>query len=288
MYCLCLHEKSLNIMKDLGYIPVGLGKENFSSEWLRDNTLKNISNKNQNYGEYTFHYWFWKNALPKIEDNQWIGFCAHRDYWSKSNKIKNNPNFKTNYQNVPNLLTHDEPLSNYVLKKAPDLWDSYDAIIGDHMFINNLKLSKLIKHGMISLVRNPAAIFKSKRSIRFHFDMWHGNGNLDKAIDLLEDKDREDFRLFTKTQVSFCRGNMFICRSKKIINDFYSSIFPWLENCEKVFGFNKEKYGLSRIYAFLGERYLSYWFTKYTKSLLWPVFFYDIQKSLEKLNEYKN
>jgi len=281
MYCLCLKDKSLCIMKDLGYIPVGLGKENFSKEWVLDNTLDNISHKNPNYGEYTFHYWFWKNVLPQIKDNEWVGFCAHRDYWNKTNEISNNTSFQINYQNVPNFLNNEKPLKDCVLKKAPEEWNNYDAIIGEHMFINNLKLSKLIKRGVKSLIRNPSAILKSKRNIRFHFDMWHGNGNLDKAIDLLDDQNREDFRKFCKTQVSFCRGNMFICKSKTIINNFYSSIFPWLEKCEKIFGLDSKDYGFIRIYAFLGERYLSYWFSKYTKTLLWPVFFYDINKVLK-------
>ena len=30
-----------------------------------------------------------------------------------------------------------------------------------------------------------------------------------------------------------------------------------------------------RIYAFLAERYLSYWFNKYANVLTWPIFFYD-------------
>ncbi len=284
MYCLCLKNDSLNLVKNLGYIPVGLGQENFSNEWLRDNTLINISSKNRYYGEYTFHYWFWKNILPKIDNDQWIGFCAHRDYWNNNKKIIENTNFKINYQNVPNLLIKSETeLKNFALNEVPSEWENYDSIIGDHMYINNLKFSKLIKHGIKSLVRNPSAVLKSKRSIRFHFDMWHGNGNLDRAIDLLEDENREDFRMYTRTNISFCRGNMFICKSKKTINNFYNSIFPWLERCEKIFGFNSQKYGLVRIYAFLAERYLSYWFTKYTKFLIWPVFFYDIQKS----NNYK-
>ena len=39
--------------------------------------------------------------------------------------------------------------------------------------------------------------------------------------------------------------------------------FPWLENCEKLFGFNNLKgYGLTRIYGFLAERFMSYWFKK--------------------------
>ena len=81
------------------------------------------------------------------------------------------------------------------------------------------KLSKLVKHGLWSLVRNPSALFKSKRNLRFQFDMWHGNGNLDRAIDLLDDSEREDFRMYTKQNISFSRGNMFVCRSKKIINN---------------------------------------------------------------------
>ena len=64
---------------------------------------------------------------------------------------------------------------------------------------------------------------------------------------------------------------MFICKSKKLLQSYYNEIFPWLENCEKLFGFESLKgYGMKRIYGFLAERYLSYWFqknTKYTKHI---------------------
>jgi len=50
-------------IEELGYIPVGLGKEIFLNSWLRDNQGENISKKNEYYGEYTFHYWFWKNKI---------------------------------------------------------------------------------------------------------------------------------------------------------------------------------------------------------------------------------
>jgi len=261
MYCLCLKNENLNTMKRLGYIPVGLGTNKFSNEWVRDNTDDNISTKNRYYGEYTFHYWFWKNVFPKIEDNTWIGFCAYREYWGNKKKVK-----------------QDSKVEDVVIKEIPDEWQNFDTIIGEHFYVDNLRFSKLLKHGLLSLARNPLAIIKSKRNIRFHFDMWHGNGNLDKAIDLLDEQDREDFRIFTRKNVSFNRGNMFVCRSKKIINDYYNSIFPWLQRCEKIFGFDLDGYGMTRIYAFLAERYLSYWFTKYTKPLLWPVVFFDINK----------
>ena len=149
----------------------------------------------------------------------------------------NNSNFKISGEGVPNLIdSNNTKLKDVVLNEIPREWENFDTIIGNHMFINNLKLSKLLKRGLWSLIRNPAALIKSKRNIRFHFDMWHGNGSLDKAIDLLNDNDREDFRKYTRENTSFSAGNMFVCRSKKIINNYYESLFPWLQRCEKVFG----------------------------------------------------
>ena len=38
----------------------------------------------------------------------------------------------------------------------------------------------MLKYGKLSLIRNPKAIFESGRTIGWQFDMYHGNGNLDK------------------------------------------------------------------------------------------------------------
>ena len=78
---------------------------------------------------------------------------------------------------------------------------------------------------------------------------------------------------------------MFFCKSKKIMNDYYNTVFPWIERCEKVFGFNKNEYGLKRIYGFLLERFQSFWFQKYTKPLIWPIVFHDITHSKIFKNE---
>ena len=99
---------------------------------------------------------------------------------------------------------------------------------------------------------------------------------------MLGDDDKEDFRLFVKKQNFFNRGNMFITKNKNIIDRFYNTIFPWLGRCEKIFGFNRDSYGSTRIYAFLMERFVSYWFNKYTKVKIWPIAFYNINK--EDLN----
>jgi len=85
LYCLSLFNDDYKKIKDLGYIPVGLGTNKFDSKWLRDNTGNNISKKNKFYGEYTFHYWFWKNKLKNIKNNDWFGFCAYRRFWLNEN-----------------------------------------------------------------------------------------------------------------------------------------------------------------------------------------------------------
>ena len=70
---------------------------------------------------------------------------------------------------------------------------------------------------------------------------------------------------------------MFICRSKKLLSEYYEEIFNWLFACEKIFGFKDLKgYGLTRIYGFLAERFMSYWFKKNAKIKEIPIIFHDI------------
>ena len=49
IYCMSIHNSNLNKIKNLNYIPVGLNKDNFSQEWVRDNKDDNIVN----YNNYT-------------------------------------------------------------------------------------------------------------------------------------------------------------------------------------------------------------------------------------------
>ena len=84
LYCLSLLDKDYNKIKSLGDTRVGLGPGKFKKDWLRYNTGENISKKNSYYGEYSFHYWFWKNKLKKINEKEWHGFCAYKRFWTKS------------------------------------------------------------------------------------------------------------------------------------------------------------------------------------------------------------
>ena len=108
--------------------------------------------------------------------------------------------------------------------------------------------------------------------------MFHGNGVLEKAINLLNTEDREDFRQFVINNNSFNQANLFISRSKSLVGKYYKTIFDWLNKCEKVFGFDLEGYGKIRIYGFLAERFLPYWFNKYARCLEWPIIFNDLRE----------
>ena len=88
IYCMCLDKDYLNVVKKLNYIPVGLKNKNFSKDWLLDNTLDNISEKNSYYGEYTFYYWYWKNLLKQKKKDEWIGFCSYRELWGEVKILK--------------------------------------------------------------------------------------------------------------------------------------------------------------------------------------------------------
>ena len=73
MFCISLEPNHYKFIKDLGYTPVGLGEKIFDDNWLSDKPGLNISRKNKHYGEYTFHYWMWKNYLDSL-DGEWFGF----------------------------------------------------------------------------------------------------------------------------------------------------------------------------------------------------------------------
>ena len=269
MFCLTLEPGHLDLIKNLNYTAVGLGEKVFPNNCLSDKNGVNISKKNKYYGEYTFHYWLWKNYLEKIDQN-WIGFCQYRKFWS------------LNY--VSNKEINLQNLKNKVLTEIPNDLNKYDIILGDPFFVNERKIMKFIKKGFILIISKPQILFnKEARNIKFHFDLMHGRNNLDKAIDLLNIENREDFRKFVNNEVSFNPHNMFICKSKKLLKSYYNEIFPWLEDCEKIFGFHNLKgYGLTRIYGFLAERFMSYWFKKNANYKELPILFHDINDSLRQ------
>ncbi len=246
----CVTNKPINFLNNPSYNLAWVGKNDSPPGYIKCNDGNNIFYKEQYYSELTFHYWYWKNLLVSENNNDWIGFCQRRRYL-----IKENVNKKLNTNNInENLLME--------FKKE---WNQFESLICDPIQISGAKKIKILKRGWKNILKDPSILFNEKnQNISVHFDMHHGYGNLDKAIMLLENEDRDDFNDYVKTNVKFNPHIMFVAK-KEIIDKWFNSLFPWLERCEKKFGFeNLQGYDMGRIYAYLAERYLSFWFKKYT------------------------
>ena len=257
----CITNKILNFLDDSNYNIGWVGNEQPPKNYILCNTKDNIFSKEQYYSELTFQYWYWKNKLD-INDKNWIGFCQKRRYWIK----KNSTNIKIDKKNF----------RDHILVDVPEEWNNFESIICTPIFVNNVKKIKMLKRGMKSIFKKPEIFFnESKQTIAFHFDMHHGYGNLKKAIELVDIEDRQDFLNFVNTSVSYNPHIMFIAKAD-IVNKWFNVLFPWLSRCEREFGFEKLKgYDTQRLYAYLAERYLSFWFNKHTKSLPWPWVLFD-------------
>ena len=94
----------------------------------------------------------------------------------------------------------------------------------------------------------------------------------------VDEKDKYEFQDYVNQRDYFNPHIMFIAKPH-VAKKWFDTLFPWLERCENVFGFDLKGYGNIRIYAFLAERFLPYWFNKYSTPLSWPVFFFDTNKN---------
>ena len=130
---MALEPNQYEFIKNLGYIPVGVGEKKFNQNWFTDKSGENISEKNKYYSEYTFHYWLWKNYLNKI-DSKWIGFCQYKKFWSLEAYEPEDINFNT--------------LNDQVLKSVPDEYEKYEAILTKPTFVDQWRTMKFIKMGL--------------------------------------------------------------------------------------------------------------------------------------------
>jgi hypothetical protein len=258
----CVTDKEVSFLDNLTYEIGWVGRTETPKNYIECNKKDNIFFKEKYYSELTFHYWYWKNLQDLNVNKDWVGFCQKRRFWS---------NTRTN-----NIKSHDISSGNFFLNKAPLSWKNYDSIICDPIDLNNVNIIKIFKRGFRSVIRDPLILFdKNRRTIKLHFDMHHGFDNLIKAANLLEKEDRSDFIEYINVSTSFHPHIMFIAKPK-IVNLWFSALFPWLSRCEKLFGFeNLNGYDTQRLYAYLAERYLSFWFKKHTKSLSHPWIFFD-------------
>ena len=259
----CVTDKEVKFLENTDYNIGWVGSNVPPKNYILSNVKDNIFFKEKYYSELTFHYWYWKNIL-NLKNDDWVGFCQKRRYWIK----KNSSNLKIDESNICENL----------LDKVDDEWNGFDAVICEQVSLNKVKKIKMLKRGLKSLILNPEIFFNEKKqSIKFHFDMHHGHGNLKKAIDVMNDDDREEFRNYVNNSFVYHPHIMFIAKPL-IIDKWFTDLFSWLFKCEKIFGFeNLNGYDTKRLYAYLAERYLSFWFKKYSNSISWPWTFIDLK-----------
>ena len=112
--------------------------------------------------------WLWTIQSNLNNLDRWIGL---------------NLSVSTNFGHTLTMIIDFESLNQVVLKGIPNKLQNFESILIENLFVNKFRLSKFIKHNFKLMLLNPILFFnKNKRTIKFHFDMMHGHGNLDKAI----------------------------------------------------------------------------------------------------------
>ncbi len=260
----CVSNLANSNLEKLDLTLVGVGENEFPQNYITCKKGENIQNKEKYYSELTFHYWFWKNELKNMNDDIWIGFCQKRRFW-----------IKDEYSKINNI----EDLKKNILRSIPNEWDNYDAFICEPIQVSPAKKIKLIKRGWRNWIKDPSILFnKNKHNIKLQFDMFHGYGNLDKAINLMKSDQKDKFRKYVNDNTKF-NPNIMVISKKLILNKWFSELFDWLFKCEKIFGFdNLSGYDTGRLYAYLSERYLSFWFNEFYKVKSCPWIFFDTNR----------
>ncbi len=207
-------------------IPFGLGDRSYPSHWMNEKGGKTIMNLNKFYGETTGMYWLWKNYFEKTNDDEWIGFCQYRRLWL-------NGLYNKKHQ------LHSKSLYTNLLKSNKDMKNSCDAFLLQPTIFSNQNLIE-------------------------QFDTLYGKKIIIECANLLDDKDKDDFKSFLEgNKFSIC--NMFITKPR-IFSQYCEEMFNWIEKCFNYCNKHNLLIGENmRLPVFMVERYTSFWFEKYTK-----------------------
>ena len=143
----CVTNEKFKHLENLNLNLVGVGKKKFSNKYLSCKSGKNIQKKEKNYSELTFHYWFWKNQLKKMDKNLWIGFCQKRRFWLKNRK----------------KIANFSDLKKNILKEPHKKWKNYESIICQQIQVDNPKKMKLLKRGWKNVIKDPSVLFEKKK-----------------------------------------------------------------------------------------------------------------------------
>jgi hypothetical protein len=203
---------------------------------LQDNTLDNISSKNDNFCELTATYWLWKNT----DKANFIGLCHYRRYFNfYPNKLSFIPSCQKSITSIK-LLNHKLAKLDIEKQRTKIINDlkTYDIILPrprrmkisiTEDYISNHRESDWVKIKEIIIHKHPE--FKS--SIYKHLD----------------------------NNTKFYQCNMMITTSK-IWNDYHEWLFDILFELEKNIVIPEDRFQ-RRIFGFISERLLNLYVLHY-------------------------
>lgn len=225
------HEKSPIVANEI-LVPIQVGnRANIENNILRDNTLDNISSKNNNFCELTAAYWIWKN----YNESDIVGICHYRRYFNFFNPIYN---LKPSSQKKISLSKFKQSKTS----TAP-------------ASVVNKKITSILSNHDIILVR-PYAFKKDSLSKNYCDDHRPEDWELTKII--IIDKYphyKESVKLFLDEGTKFHMGNMLICR-KKLFDAYHEWLFSILFELESKIIIPEDPYQ-ARVFGFIAERLIN-------------------------------
>lgn len=228
-----IFDESMIDKKNYKILHVGKN-ENCKDYYLRDDSLDNISYKNNNYCELTGLYWIWKNY--KENTNSIVGIMHYRRY------------FTTNFQNF---------LYTYFNKKP--------QCIEYTLIKNKLKIVDIIVPKKIRIL-NTVEGFYSERHCKD--DLYLTKETIQEICpDYLDAYQR------VMKSHHFIYANMMVCK-RNLFNQYCEWLFSIMDSLEKKIDLRKyENNYQKRVFGFISERLLQVWIVKNNLSFIeFPVF----------------
>ena len=230
----------------VGGSDVGLGRLNEISGY-------SIASKNKQFCELTAHYWVWKNIIPTLHPNDYIGFCHYRRYFTFGNKIS-----------IDEIESFDP--TDIICKIFNE---GYNCILPTPLeFSQHTWIKNTIKYKRLFTPYTKYRLIEQ-------YDDNHILDDLLVAVDLLPIEHRNKFEKYIKTNYTLSAYNMYIARVKDF-NDYFKLLFAWLFEVENKIDISSRDAYQSRLFGFLAERFSSYYFQTYMKPYFSDVTFYDL------------
>lgn len=264
MKMFCITHKRVDWLEDVGVIPLVVGgAPDVPRHWLRDDSLDNISKKNKNYCELTGQYWVWRNVLPTLGDDELVGFCHYRRFFS----LDDVPKLKSTVGREELVNLSDESWER-VFKTT-----GASVILAEPERLPSLALNRRLKlirqQGVrISALWRPSCLW-------YQFALHHDPMDLVRAIQALDGTAHQvPFKEYLLRPNRMHSYNMYVA-SKKAISDYFDVLFPWLSRCEDLINLEGRTPYQARIFGFLAERFASYYFSSMEQARGVPVQFVE-------------